>query len=241
MGDPHKRSEEKVLRYIYEIKSNLDGRTYIGKHTPYKNENIDIYYGSGTHITNAIKKYGKENFSKRILFEDICTEKEINDKEIYYISEEKKKGKAEFNITSGGDGGYNENTYKSPKWRESISKSQKKLWANEEYRNNQIKKIKYAMANKSEEEKAEAINKWKITMANKSEEEKSNSAKKGVLHRSEQAKLNCSHKGCHWKQKPATLIKRYEGYLKSAKEKNNLDKINEYTEKIKLLKTTVKE
>jgi len=54
--------------YIYKITNNINGRYYFGKrHYSGLNANNDSYLGSGTAITSAVKKYGKENFSKLVI------------------------------------------------------------------------------------------------------------------------------------------------------------------------------
>lgn len=54
------------MKYVvYEIRNNINGKIYVGVHgTTDVNDN---YYGSGKLIAAAIKKYGKEAFSKRII------------------------------------------------------------------------------------------------------------------------------------------------------------------------------
>jgi hypothetical protein len=56
------------MRYIiYKITNQINEKYYIGRHAT-KNVN-DSYMGSGIGIINAIKKYGKENFTKEIIAE----------------------------------------------------------------------------------------------------------------------------------------------------------------------------
>lgn len=52
--------------YAYLTTNNLNGKQYIGERTT-ENINNDQYIGSGVYIKEAIKKYGKNNFSKVIL------------------------------------------------------------------------------------------------------------------------------------------------------------------------------
>lgn len=93
------------LRYIYRIINSINGKTYIGQHTVRKNRTItsDTYWGSGSILRNAYKKYGRENFIKEILISGYFSQQEINALEIEYIKKERSIGKAEYNISEGGD------------------------------------------------------------------------------------------------------------------------------------------
>ena len=87
---------------IYQINNKINGKIYIGKHQT-KRIN-DHYYGSGKKILMAIKKYGKENFEKKILFV-FETEYEMNEKEKEIITEEFVKRLDTYNVGVGGEGG----------------------------------------------------------------------------------------------------------------------------------------
>lgn len=87
---------------IYKITNKINGKIYIGKHQT-DNPNDD-YYGSGKAIKEAIKKYGKENFIKEILY-IFDTEEEMNVKERKLITEEFIKREDTYNLGIGGEGG----------------------------------------------------------------------------------------------------------------------------------------
>ena len=59
------------IHYLYKITNKNNGKYYIGIHSikksKQKTQENDNYYGSGTEIRKAIKKEGKENFTKEIL------------------------------------------------------------------------------------------------------------------------------------------------------------------------------
>lgn len=87
---------------IYKTTNKINGKFYIGKH---QTENInDNYFGSGKALKEAIKIYGKDNFTKEILFV-FDNEKEMNNKEREIINEELVSSKLTYNIGIGGEGG----------------------------------------------------------------------------------------------------------------------------------------
>jgi hypothetical protein len=142
--------------YIYRITCLLDGRTYVGKRYI---SGWEDYYGSGDHIKNAVKKYGKENFSREILLElhDI-TNNEVKKIESLYIRLEWKRGHGEFNHSANSYGGDRyadmpEELYKEeikklseshliamnrPEVRKKLSDASLELWKDPEYREKQV-------------------------------------------------------------------------------------------------------
>jgi group I intron endonuclease len=89
----------KIL-YVYRITNLLNNKIYIGKHSSDRLD--DLYYGSGYAIKKSIKKYGKNNFKKEVIC--ICkSEKEWNEKEIFYIKKENSFING-YNMTKGGEG-----------------------------------------------------------------------------------------------------------------------------------------
>ncbi len=87
---------------IYKVTNKLSGKFYIGKHET--NNLDDNYYGSGVHLKRAIKKYGKENFTKEILFV-FDTEEEMNAKEKELVTDELILSESNYNKGPGGEGG----------------------------------------------------------------------------------------------------------------------------------------
>lgn len=117
-----------MFYYIYKITNITNQKYYIGAH---KTTNIeDNYFGSGVGLKRAIKKYGKENFTKEI----ICFCEDENDmyfreKELVILNENS------YNMTKGGKGGFshidssgdNNIMRKSKEAREKVSIAIKKI------------------------------------------------------------------------------------------------------------------
>ena len=67
------KKEIKRIIYNYITTNKINGKQYVGMHST---DNIDDgYLGSGQLIMKAIKKYGKENFTREIL----CVSKTLED------------------------------------------------------------------------------------------------------------------------------------------------------------------
>lgn len=95
--------------YIYLIRNKLNNKIYIGKRKCPSNETplSDKYMGSGKILKYAYKKYGVENFEKKILVENIDSGELINSLEKEFIAKFDSTNKAKgYNRTSGGDGGH---------------------------------------------------------------------------------------------------------------------------------------
>lgn len=83
-------------------KNLLNGKKYIGKDA----KNNPNYLGSGLLLKKAINKYGKHNFEKVILKDNIITLEELDKSEIYFIDFfDAVNDKTFYNIASGGGGG----------------------------------------------------------------------------------------------------------------------------------------
>lgn len=86
---------------VYKVTSLLDGRYYIGVRKT--NIEFDGYLGSGILIGRLVKKYGKENFTRKTLFEfDNSTDAFNKEKELL---KEHLHNPLCVNIASGGQGG----------------------------------------------------------------------------------------------------------------------------------------
>lgn len=89
--------------YIYETTNLVDNKKYIGQHKADKFE-PENYIGSGILLAKAIEKYGKENFSCRLL-EACNSREEMNEAEKRWIKEfDAANSDNYYNIAEGGEG-----------------------------------------------------------------------------------------------------------------------------------------
>lgn len=92
--------------FIYLTINKINGKMYIGQKKYDKKKEYRSYLGSGKILQYAIKKYGRENFNKIILY-NTKDRSESNEKEKYYIKLFNAVNSENFyNIGKGGDGGY---------------------------------------------------------------------------------------------------------------------------------------
>ena len=88
--------------YIYKTINLINGKVYIGQ----KKSSVFLeekYLGSGKHLKRAVLLYGKENFKVEML-DTSETKKELDDKEIYWISYYNATDNTiGYNISNGGN------------------------------------------------------------------------------------------------------------------------------------------
>ena len=91
--------------YVYEITNLINGKKYIGKRSCKCNIEDDKYMGSGKYLIRAFKKYGVDNFEKRIIeiFEKECDAYEFERMLIQKLNAD--ISDKYYNIAMGGKGG----------------------------------------------------------------------------------------------------------------------------------------
>lgn len=94
---------------VYKITNKVNNKVYIGITSKgisarWKEHIYSAEHGCPFKLHNAIRKYGKENFSIELI--DFCNSwEELTEKEQYYISEYKSlQDEFGYNMTEGGDG-----------------------------------------------------------------------------------------------------------------------------------------
>jgi group I intron endonuclease len=161
--------------YIYKTTNKLNGKIYIGLQTKPVEKTMD-YLGSGVHLNNSIKKYGKENFTKEIICDNVEDVETLKKLEKFYIEKFNSYNDG-YNLTTGGDGAigyrYTEeqkiklkkaqlDSYSSPagiKRREEIS-ARVRLFRHSEKTKTQMALIKTGLKHKQESiDKMSAIKK----------------------------------------------------------------------------------
>jgi len=98
--------EDKMI--IYQVKNKINEKPYIGYSMKFNSSEDFLqnnFWGSGLLIKKAIKKYGIENFERKVLLKNISDFKELNRYEILWIQKKNTKTPNGYNITDGGGGG----------------------------------------------------------------------------------------------------------------------------------------
>ena len=120
--------------FIYITTNQVNGKKYIGKKK--YNKKSDNYLGSGKHLKNAIKKYGKESFARKIISVGYNAN-DLSELEIYYIDKyDAVNSQDYYNIASGGEGG---NTFAGKTEEEMKAFSKKRSKISEEMWENRTK------------------------------------------------------------------------------------------------------
>lgn len=192
---------------VYKTKNKINNKIYIGIHST---ENInDNYLGSGRIFIKALKKYGKENFTKEILF--ICnTRKEALDKEAELVNEEFILNDNNYNCTLGGFGGIG----KSMKGRKHTLEARKKISEAGKRKCSEEKKIKIGNANRGRKMKEEFV--LQNSLLRKKYYETNSSPRKGVKLSEETKRLiSEKNKGYTWEDRETsngkTVINKLTG------------------------------
>ena len=93
---------QKLYFTIYQTTNLINYKIYIGAHQT--SDINDSYIGSGKHLKRAIKKYGRINFKKEVLFIFSCKE-DMYCKERELVSEDFLLREDVYNFKKGGSGG----------------------------------------------------------------------------------------------------------------------------------------
>lgn len=93
-----------MFHYLYRTENLINGKFYIGIHSGLENPEDDGYLGSGVKFLKAVKKYGRSNFKKVVLY-TFETRQEAKTKEWDLVNEEMVADRQCYNIAIGGDGG----------------------------------------------------------------------------------------------------------------------------------------
>ena len=98
---------------MYKTTNKVNGKFYIGMHST---DNLnDNYLGSGWVLKEAIKKYGKQNFIREILFIYDSRQQAMR-KEAEIVNKVFIKDNNNYNLTVGGNGVIDQSGNKNPMW-----------------------------------------------------------------------------------------------------------------------------
>lgn len=161
---------------IYKITNLINGKVYIGQsldiHTRWNTHKNKNTWGKNQAIYKAFKKYGIENFEFSII--ELCDEKELNEKEIFYIELYDSFNKG-YNMTLGG---------KSVCGYQHTEETKKKLSENRKGKYTGINNPRYGIKHTEESKKKMSIHsKGKNKNIPRSEEVKQKISKTKMNHK----------------------------------------------------------
>lgn len=87
--------------YLYKIKNNINNKIYIGVRSSERDFLSIGYYGGGVAIRNAVKFYGRKNFTRTVI-KEFSTKQEAYDAEAFLVNKDFVKRKDVYNIRTGG-------------------------------------------------------------------------------------------------------------------------------------------
>lgn len=225
--------------YIYRTTNKINGKQYVGSHHGRIDDN---YYGSGTLILKALKKYGSKNFVKEIL--EIVADAEIlKEREEYWLDKLQCATDLNYyNVTDVGGGG-DLIKFKSIKEKTDIRQRQRN--SREKKRDEINKKILDARNNWTEEQKLK--NKIRCSIASKKRYASMTSEQKAArIQKIKETKKNLPVEVREatkilrikklkqaWKKKtPEQIAERSQKAFKTALANNSLKRSDEIKKKI---------
>lgn len=91
------------MHLIYKITNKINGKIYIGQKSYVGEPSMESYYGGGVEIIRAVKKYGKKNFTREILYSRIRDQATADSMEIWAIEKYNSTNQEiGYNISKGG-------------------------------------------------------------------------------------------------------------------------------------------
>lgn len=91
------------MHLIYKVTNKLNGKIYIGQKSYVGEPSMENYYGGGVEIKRAVKKYGRENFDREILYSRIRDQATADSMEMWTIEKyDSTNPKIGYNISKGG-------------------------------------------------------------------------------------------------------------------------------------------
>lgn len=202
--------------YIYKTTNLINGKIYISQKKSKKF--VKTYFGSGTLIKQAVKKYGKENFTVELIDFGISRE-ELDIKEKEWIDKSNANWRyGNYNIADGGfTSGYDINTLpieRQKEIKEKISKAGKRRKHTEETR----RKMSKTRTGKTTSLKGKPSPKRGIKLTESHKKKLSESHRGKTIPEEQRLKMSETHKK-NAKGNEKLLSDRFDGYRDNRKRK----------------------